>query len=189
MARLVYLYGPPAAGKLTVATALADRTGYRLFHNHLTVNAIAPVFDFGTPPFERLLGLFRQEMFEAAMKAGIDLILTNNSAWPHENPRARFSAYAAKIAALVDAAGGRTSFVNVTAPTEVLLDRVGMDSRHAHGKIVDAEQLKARLATFDPTPLHPDHLVVDTSLMDPTEAAALITAYVEGELTRSDRPE
>ena len=56
MATLVYLDGPPAAGKLTVATALAERTGYRLFHNHLTVDALAPVFGFGTPAFERLLG-------------------------------------------------------------------------------------------------------------------------------------
>ena len=189
MAKLVYLYGPPAAGKLTVATALAEHTGYRLFHNHLTVNAIAPVFDFGTPAFERLLGLFRQEMFQTAMQVGVDLIFTNNSAWPHENPRERFSAYAAKIAALVDAADGRTYFVNVTAPTDVLLDRVGAESRRAHGKIVDPTQLRARLATFDPTPLHPDHLVVDTSVTDPTEAASLIAAYIKHGPAEPDRRE
>jgi hypothetical protein len=175
---LVYLYGPPAAGKLTVATALAERTGYRLFHNHLTVNAIVPVFDFGTPAFERLLGLFRQEVFETAMRAGVDLIFTNNSAWPHADARERFAAYAAKVDRLVAGAGGRTCFVNITAPTEVLLARVAAESRRAHGKIVDPEQLRARLATFDPTPLHADHLVVDTSTLEPAAAAARIASHL-----------
>ena len=186
MTKLVYLYGPPAAGKLTVATALAERTGFRLFHNHLTVNAIAPVFGFGTPAFERLLGLFRREIFETAMQVGVDLIFTNNSAWPHENPRERFSSYAAMVAGLVEAAGGRTYFVNIAAPTEVLLSRVDDESRRAHGKIVDKEQLRDRLATFDPTPLHPDHLVVDTSVTNPTEAASLIAAYIGHESAGSN---
>lgn len=178
MATLVYLYGPPAAGKLTVATALAARTGYRLFHNHLTVNAISPVFDFGTSPFERLLGSFRQQIFEMAMEVGVDLIFTNNSAWPHENARERFSAYADKVAALVDSAGGRTCFVNITAPTEVLLGRVGTEFRRTHGKIVDAAQLRARLATFDPSPLDPRHLVIDTSVVQPAEAAERIARHL-----------
>ncbi len=41
-ATLVYLYGPPAVGKLTVATELQRLTGFRLFHNHLTVDALRP---------------------------------------------------------------------------------------------------------------------------------------------------
>jgi hypothetical protein len=42
---LTYLYGPPAVGKLTVATPLAEVTGHRLFHNHLSVNAVRPIFE------------------------------------------------------------------------------------------------------------------------------------------------
>ena len=48
---LVYLYGPPAAGKLTIAELLAQFTGFRLFHNHLSVNAISSVFPIGTEPY------------------------------------------------------------------------------------------------------------------------------------------
>ena len=51
-ATLVYIYGPPASGKLTVATRLSALTGMPLFHNHLTVNAVTPVFAFGSPPFK-----------------------------------------------------------------------------------------------------------------------------------------
>jgi len=38
--RLVYLYGPPGVGKLTVARELVALTGLKLLHNHLTVNLV-----------------------------------------------------------------------------------------------------------------------------------------------------
>jgi len=37
---LLFIYGPAAVGKLTVARELAKLTGFRLFHNHLTVDAV-----------------------------------------------------------------------------------------------------------------------------------------------------
>ena len=38
---LVFIYGPPGVGKLTTARALAELTGFRVFHDHLTVNLVA----------------------------------------------------------------------------------------------------------------------------------------------------
>jgi hypothetical protein len=49
--RLIFLYGLPATGKHTVAQYLAALTGYKLFHNHLAVDLLLSVFDFGTQPF------------------------------------------------------------------------------------------------------------------------------------------
>ena len=62
---LVFMHGPVAAGKLTVARELSHLTGFRLFHNHLTVDAVAAVFDFGSEPFILLreqiwLAIFRE---------------------------------------------------------------------------------------------------------------------------------
>ena len=84
---LVYLYGPPAAGKLTIAERLAERNGWRLFHNHLTVNTITPVFDFGSPPFTEVLHRLRLDVFATAARSGVGLIFTNNSAWSGKNTR------------------------------------------------------------------------------------------------------
>ena len=51
---LVFLHGPAASGKLTVGRELSRRPGYRLFHNHLVVDAVTAVFEFGSESFVRL---------------------------------------------------------------------------------------------------------------------------------------
>jgi len=49
--RLLFLHGPPASGKYTVGRALADRTGWELYHNHLVVDEALRHHAFGTPGF------------------------------------------------------------------------------------------------------------------------------------------
>jgi hypothetical protein len=112
---LVYLYGPPAAGKLTIAESLAQLTGFRLFHNHLSVNAISSVFPFGTEPYVYVLHRLRLDVFETATRAGISMIFTNNSAWGEPNARGRFAAFAGEAARVVERGGGRTVRTNQRA--------------------------------------------------------------------------
>ena len=54
MMKLIFIHGPVASGKLTIARALAALTGLAVFHNHLVVDAVAAVFPFGSEPFIRL---------------------------------------------------------------------------------------------------------------------------------------
>ena len=44
--KLIVLYGPPAAGKYTIAKAVAEKTGYKLFHNYLTVDLLKSVIRY-----------------------------------------------------------------------------------------------------------------------------------------------
>jgi len=74
--KLVFIYGPPASGKLTVATELAKLTGFKLFHNHVSIQLVQSIFEFGTKIFWRLTGKYRLEMIEEVAKAGIDTIFT-----------------------------------------------------------------------------------------------------------------
>jgi predicted kinase len=176
---LVYLYGPPASGKLTVAERLAELSGYRLFHNHLTVNAVRPVFDLGTEPFNQLVRKLRLDVFEAAAQAGIDVIFTNNSAWRGPDGRANFAAFAERARQLTEAGGGRTLFVRITAPLAVLEERVVGESRQAHGKLLDIARLREMVAGLDDTRLYPGDLSIDTSQVDPAEAARIIAEALE----------
>lgn len=70
-----------SVGKLIVAREVQRLSGYKLVHNHLTVNALAPVFDFGSDPFSEVLHRVRLDVFETAARHGTDLIFTNNSVW------------------------------------------------------------------------------------------------------------
>lgn len=76
MQTLLVIFGPPAVGKMTVGRAIAARSGFRLFHNHATIEPLLEVFEFGTPPFQRLLEAWRQQVVDEAAGAGLDLILT-----------------------------------------------------------------------------------------------------------------
>ena len=38
--KLIFIYGAPAAGKLTVANEIARQTGFKVFHNHLSIDCI-----------------------------------------------------------------------------------------------------------------------------------------------------
>ena len=73
---LLLIIGPPAVGKMTVGRAVADRSSYRLFHNHHTIELLLDVFDHGTPPFNRLNSEFRRRVVEEAAASGTDLVFT-----------------------------------------------------------------------------------------------------------------
>src|SRR5919108_2858944 len=73
---LVLIHGPANTGKLTVARELSRMTGFRLFHNHLTVDAVAAVFDFGSEPFVLLREQIWLSIFREAAQCNVSLIFT-----------------------------------------------------------------------------------------------------------------
>jgi hypothetical protein len=74
--RLIFLYGPPASGKLTIGRLVAEQTGHALFHNHLIVDAVAALFPFGSAEFIRLREMFWMEAIATAARTGTSLIFT-----------------------------------------------------------------------------------------------------------------
>jgi hypothetical protein len=48
---VLFLHGPPASGKRTVAEAVVSLTGGRLFDNHAAVDFARTVIDFDAPGF------------------------------------------------------------------------------------------------------------------------------------------
>ena len=62
--KFIVVFGPPAVGKMTVGHELAKRTGFKLFHNHMSIDLVLNFFEFGQPPFNRLVSEFRKRIFE-----------------------------------------------------------------------------------------------------------------------------
>ena len=68
---LVIIFGPAAAGKMTVGHALCELTGFKLFHNHAIIEPMLEIFPFGSPPFARLVAEFRRRVIEEAAGSGL----------------------------------------------------------------------------------------------------------------------
>jgi hypothetical protein len=175
---LVYLYGPPAVGKLTIAEHLSAVSGWPLFHNHLSVNAVRPVFGFGSKPFTEVVHRLRLDVFRTAMLEGMSLIFTNNSAWGGSDGRARFVAFADAARTAVETGGGRASFVRLTASAAVLEERLANPSRRQLDKLVDPLRLRELLESLDDSALHKDDLTIDTGQCTADEAAFIIHSHV-----------
>lgn len=189
---LTYLYGPPAVGKLTIATPLAEVTGHRLFHNHLSVNAVRPIFDLGSAAFNRVIERLRIDVCATAMGEGTSLIFTNSSAWGGADGRARFESFAARMVDAVEENGGRVLLVQLTGDPDDLVGRVASSSRQGHAKLTDPARLGEILAAFDATPLPGTDLTIDTSAVTPDEAAETIAGELRlrrGRFQRSTPPQ
>jgi hypothetical protein len=171
---LVFLHGPAASGKLTVGRELARITGYRLFHNHLVVDAVAAVFDFGSESFVRLREEMWLSMFREAAQKEVSLIFTFA---PERTVRESFIAEAV---AAVEQAGGRVLFVELVCTPAELDRRVEDESRAKYGKLRSKplfQELRASGA-FD-YPKLPSAITVDTGTLSPEEAAKLIQRRLE----------
>jgi shikimate kinase len=171
--KLLFIYGPPAAGKLTVANEIANRTGYRVFHNHLTIDAILPVFEFGTPPFGKLVSMMRAETIAEAARENVDLIYTFCYAKDADDSHIR------RITSAVEDNGGEVCFVLLKCSVEELNARVTSQSRAEFKKIQDAETLGTILDRNDLFSTVPDResLIVDNTSLDPVMAAELIIEH------------
>jgi len=75
MPKFIIILGPPAVGKMTVGQELAKITNFKLFHNHLIIDALLPLFDFESINFKVLVHEFRTRVFEEAIAAKVDGII------------------------------------------------------------------------------------------------------------------
>ena len=167
----MFLYGPPAVGKLTVAKALAERTGFRVLHNHVTLDAVAAVLPYGTEAFFAAVDRLREDLLESAAREGIDLIYTFVFA-PVDEPHVE------RAASAYERVGGSVLFVQLVASPEELRRRVGNDDRREHQKIVEVEPLDLVLREYDLYATIPgrDSLTIDLGVTPAAEAADLIMA-------------
>lgn len=172
--RLIFIHGPAASGKLTVARELAALSGLPLFHNHLVVDALLAVFPFGSPAFVELREAMWMDVFRAAADDRQSLIFTFH-------PEASVSPdFPERVAALVEAAGGRVDFVALTCAPETVAVRVEAASRQASGKLSSLALLRELEAqgAFAYPPL-PAVITIDTGVVEPGEAAIRIYEGLE----------
>jgi len=170
---LVFIYGPPGVGKLSVATEIARATGYRLFHNHVSITCAETVFDFGTKPFWRVVGGIRDMVLEEAAANQVSLIFTFVYSHPQD------AEHVERMCGLVEAQGGHALLVRLACTREELERRLPQPGRVEAGKLASLETLRGLLEThdlFSPVPGR-ESLEIDNTRLTPAEVAGLIVSH------------
>jgi hypothetical protein len=180
--KLVFIYGAPGVGKLTVARALATLTGFRLFHNHLTVDLVSSLFEFGTDPFIRMREEIWLTAFREAAQQNVSFIFTFA---PERTVRGRFIQDTFDA---INSAGGRAIFIELSCEQGELERRIQDPSRSEFGKLSSIEQYRAlkESGAFDFPILPQPELSLDITDSSPTDAAELIYLYISQRGERND---
>lgn len=185
MPHLVIIFGPPAVGKAAVGYELAVLTGFRLFHNHLTAEPVAALFDWGSARFNRLVDELRLMLLDEASKdpqlPGVIFTLV----WDLQNTAE--SSFVEKIKALFEASSGNVYFVELHANINVRLSHEGtplrLSLKPAKRDIAAARQLiidtegKYKLNSDGDFSISERHLKLNTEHIRADQNAARIVTY------------
>ena len=179
--KLIIIHGPPAAGKLTVANTIAERTGFKVFHNHLSIDCVKPVFEFGKPGFWRVIGEVRDVIITAAMQEGISLIHTFCYEFGADDE------YFRKLIAAAEDNGGEVDLVLLTCDDEERKRRIGNESRVKIGKLTNPEAVgRNNIDLTSPLP-GSETLIIDTTDLRPEVTAGQIVEHYRLEQLTNNR--
>jgi len=166
--KLIFLHGLPGVGKLTVARELAEVTRFKVFHNHLAVDLVESVFEFGSQPFVELREKIWLDAFSQAVAAGL-----NGMIFTFAYDRTVRGSFIENTRRVVESAGGEVLFVELRCSAEELEKRIEHPSRQRFGKLNSVGQfreLKEAGAFVDPG-IPRERLLVDTTDLSASDAA------------------
>ncbi|MEU4244168.1 AAA family ATPase [Actinoplanes sp. NPDC026619] len=191
---LLFIIGPPAVGKMAVGHEISERTGFPLFHNHMTIEPVLRFFEFGTPPFARLVEGFRRALFEEVAASDLPgLIFTY--VWAFDLPTCDESVE--RYATAFRARGSRVLFVELETSLEERLRRNEHEWRLAEKpskrdiprsrELLLQHEAEHRFNSTNEFAGNPDHLRLDNTNLLPAEAADLVITHFA--LPRKARPD
>ncbi len=172
--KLIFIYGPPGVGKLTVAKILAKRTSYKLFHNHLTRDMVGSLFESGSRPFSELIRRYRYDMIEEAAKHRVNGVVFTYAYYARVDDKdvgeyvRRMGKYRAAVC-----------FVQLTCSKKELERRVKRQDRKVYDKIHKVPTLRKLMKKYDimSTAPFPNTLIIDNTTTSPARVATMIQKH------------
>jgi adenylate kinase len=169
--KLIFLHGLPGVGKLTVARELAKLTGFAVFHNHLAVDLVESLFEFGSQPFVELREKIWLAVFSEAVAADLSgLIFT------FAFDRTVRGSFIGDVEKVVESSGGEILFVELKCSSAELEKRITNPSRGAYGKLNSVERFRelSEAGAFVDPGIPADRVVVDSTELGAPGTAELI---------------
>ncbi len=175
---LYYLVGPPAVGKLTIATLLAQRTGAALIDNHLVNDPVfVPLGADGVRPLPDGIDALRHRVVDVVHEAivmapeDVDHIMTN---WLEDTDGD--AAFLERVRRLADRREARLVLVWLDADHETLLERVTAPDRARRAKLRNP-QILVDLLRRGGLSAPADALQLDTTDLSPSDSVDRILAH------------
>jgi len=134
--KLIFIYGPPASGKLSIAKKLSDITGISLFHNHLTFDLASSIYEIWSKKFYDYCEELRLDGIKRALHENRTLIFTFCFSYPED------LAFIKKIKKVVKNSGSSLFFIQLKASQNTLDKRVVSEDRSKYLKINKLEDLE-----------------------------------------------
>ena len=182
--KLLFLHGPPASGKLTIAQAVIDLIGGRLFDNHAAIDFARTVLDFDGPGFWELVHSSRLAALEKAAQYGAGLVV-HTSCYSHPDDLPLVEDFERLLAQR----GGHLLPVFLSCSRGTLEERVGSADRVARRKVATKEGLDRCLARWTCVAVpRANCLTVDTDTTSPSDAARRIVMHFGLTEQRTDSP-
>ncbi|OZT14564.1 shikimate kinase [Priestia aryabhattai] len=126
--KFILVFGPQAVGKMTVGQQLERNMGLKLFHNHMTIELLAPLFQFNEEMW-RLVDLFRKEIFESISKSDAKgIIFTYVWAFDMQSDWN----FIREVCDIFESKGGTVYFVELEADLNERIDRNKTPNRLQH---------------------------------------------------------
>jgi hypothetical protein len=178
---LIFIIGPPAVGKMAVGYELAQLSGFKLLHNHQTIELVLRFFPFGSPPFSRLVREFRRRILEEVAASDLPgLIFTY--VWAFDQPSD--AATVMEFADIFLSRGSRVLYVELEATLEERLRRNRTEHRLAEKPskrdlVASRQRLLHNSTTYqlnstDEFRGREDYLRIENTSLSAADAAGLI---------------
>ncbi len=174
--KLVFIYGAPAAGKLTTAKELSVLTGYPVFHNHLSFDIGEALYQGDHEKMFSIADAVRVTVFEKAVELDTPgLIFTFVFAKDHDEE------FVDNVVGIVEGNGGEVCFVQLKCEEKELKKRVLESSRKQTNKVQSIKTLQGILDKYDlATPVDSvKNLSIDNTSIPATDVAKKIQQHFE----------
>ncbi|MCE9549216.1 AAA family ATPase [Candidatus Nomurabacteria bacterium] len=172
---VVFIYGPIAVGKLTVAKILSKKLGYKLVHNHHLNDFVGEIFDRGSYASHAIKDYLRYYLLENTVKAGMNIVATH--CYRHDfvsrtglsDPK-----YVKTLQKRLTKLGAKFHPIFLKADNKELLRRVGMESRKQFKKLTSKKIFKKLGYDWHVAPNIKSNLIIDNTNVSPKKVVDMI---------------